>query len=140
MARTLLAAYAVALLAACVTADARDATRDRAETDRALAEAIGGRLPGTPQSCVDQSRLLGPQIIGPRDEIYRQSGKRVWRTTLRENCTGLGGDVILVAETYGTQLCERDRFQVVNRNSGLPFGYCYFGPFVPYDKPPKPKP
>jgi len=129
------------MLASCAAADPRRASdaRSIAETDRQLAEVLGNRIAGTPQNCVDQSRLLGPERVGKRDVIYRQSGRRVWRTTLREDCTGLGGDVILVAETYGTQLCAGDRFQVVNRNSGISFGYCFYGPFVPYDKPAKPR-
>ncbi len=134
MIRVTLAAVTALALAGCVSADARDTVRDTARVDRELAELIGDRTPGPAQNCVDQARLLGPERVGPRDVIYRQSGRRVWRTTLREDCTGLGGDVVLVVESYGTQLCQNDRFRVVNRNSGLSFGYCFFGPFVPYDK------
>ncbi len=126
----LLALATAPLLGSCIAAGARDITQN----DRELNELIANHTPGPTQYCVDPSRLQGPQLVGPRDVIYRQSAKRVWRSTLREDCAGLGGDVVIVTESYGTQLCRGDRFQVVNRNSGLSFGYCFFGPFIPYDK------
>ena len=127
------AALLAVVIAAATMASARDVPAD-ADTERALATALAGRVAGKPQDCVEQSRLQGPEEIGARDLLYRQSGKRVWRNTLPQSCGAAHGDDVMVVETFGAQLCRGDRFQRVNRNSGLPSSFCHLGAFTPYDK------
>ncbi len=102
--------------------------------DAALATATAGRTAGKTSFCVNQTRLGGPQIINNRTIIYRQSGKRIWISRLTDNCPALQGDPILIVETYGTQLCRHDRFQVQQRSSPIASAYCFFGDFTPYDR------
>ncbi|OYY91979.1 MAG: hypothetical protein B7Y45_00340 [Sphingomonas sp. 28-66-16] len=137
MVRPLMMIAGLALTIASATASSPDRRRPTDRETRALATALAGRVPGKPQNCVDQSRLQGPEIVGINDVLYRQSGRRIWRTTLRDSCPSLRGNPILVVQIYGNQLCSNDRFQAVNRMSRASMGgYCFFGPFVPYDKAP----
>ena len=129
---TLRAALTIALLAGTAAASERGATT--ADDDRKLAAILAGRTPGAPQACVPQSRVSGPEQIGDRELIYRQTGGRIWRNTLPKPCGTPRGDEIVVVETFGSQLCRQDRFQRVNRNSGFASGYCYLGAFTPYDR------
>ncbi len=117
---------------------ANSATRDSAADERALAKAIDGRTAGKSSFCIDQSRLNGPEVIDQRTIVYRQSGRRIWVSRLNDSCPWLHGDPILVVYTYGTQLCRHDRFEVLQRGSPIPSGFCFFGDFTPYDRAPKP--
>lgn len=105
------------------------AAGDSSELDKALA----GRVPGTPVSCIDSSLADGPQIIDNRTLIYRGAG-RLWRNTLPDACPSLTGDVILVVDVHGGQLCRNDRFRTILRGTGIPSGFCRLGDFVPYSR------
>ncbi len=132
--RAILALMAAGLAAGPAASGARD-DQARAELGRALA----GRVAGAPRSCIDSQNVNGPQIIGDRTLLYRQSGWRVWVTTLPDACPFLNDNVIVVAEVYGTQLCSSNRFRTITRYTSIPSGICRFGQFVPYDKPPRAK-
>lgn len=129
------------LLAAALAtgASAGASTRDNAEADREFARAIGDRVAGEPQNCIDQSRVTGPQIVGDRTLIYRQSGRRLWVSQLPDTCPFLRRDSILIVYVNSGQLCRRDRFQTITPLTSIPSASCFFGVFTPYDKP-KPNP
>jgi hypothetical protein len=100
-----------------------------------VAKTLGGRTPGTPQTCIDNGSAGSPQIIDDRTLLYTESGRRIWRNDLPEACPGLRDDSHLIVEVYGSQLCQNDRFRAVDFGSHIPGPYCRFGKFVPYDKP-----
>jgi hypothetical protein len=102
-----------------------------------LASELAGRIPGKPVDCVENSRLMGPQIIDQRTILYRENGGRTWRNDLPETCHSLGPSSILIVELYGSQLCRNDQFRTREPQSIIPGGYCRFGAFTPYDKPKK---
>lgn len=104
-----------------------------------LGKALAGRVAGKPQSCIDPQAVGGPQIVGNRTLIYRQSGQRLWVTTLPDACPFLRTNVIVVTELYGGQLCRSNRFRTITPNTSIPSGICRFGAFVPYDKLPTAK-
>ncbi len=105
---------------------------DSKELDRALA----GRAPGKPETCLSNSRISNPQVIGDRILLYRD-GIRVWRNDLPEACPGLNDDVIIVTEVFGGQLCRNDQFYTLQRSaSGIPGPRCRLGNFVPWDRVP----
>ena len=131
--RRLILAAASLSIAACATASTRDTSAD----DRQLAQAIDGRVAGKPQNCIEISRVQGPEAIGDRTVVYRQSGRRVWISHLQEACPALRGDRILIVRSFGNQICRLDRFDLVSRDSPIPSGFCFFGDFTPYDRAPK---
>lgn len=100
-----------------------------------LAKALAGRVAGQSVDCVEQSRLDGPEIIDERTILYRENGRRTWRSDLPERCPGLRPFVTLVVEIYGSQLCRNDQFRTIEPGSRIPTSYCRLGAFTPYDKP-----
>lgn len=122
---------AALLLGACATPQQQAETQARGE--RQLARALEGRVAGKPENCLPTGFTDGPQVIGD-SLVYRQSGKRLWRTQVRDRCPFLREDQIVVSILYGTQACRNDRFRLIDRGSQIPSGDCTFGEFVPYDK------
>lgn len=100
-----------------------------------IARAIEGRVAGEPVDCVMASRLRGPQIVDSRTILYRESGRRLWRNDLPDNCPFLRPDRILIVELHGSNLCRNDLFSTLDRGSRIPAGKCRLGKFTPYDKP-----
>lgn len=119
-------------LASCATPN--ESSSENAQ--RQLARALEGRVAGTPVNCVSTSRLGGPQIIDNRTILYRESGRRVWRNDLPDDCPFLRDDRILVVELHGSSMCRNDTFSVLDRGGlRIPLGKCRLGQFTPYDRP-----
>ncbi|MBA3879020.1 MAG: hypothetical protein C0500_04825 [Sphingobium sp.] len=131
----------MALAGAALACGATALAQDSAPLSPDLAKALEGRVPGKPANCISRSQVGGPEIIDNRNILYHQSGARIWRNELTDHCPTLRDNDIVVIETFGDQICRYDRFQVINRNSGIPSPYCILGRFTPYDKvKPAPKP
>jgi hypothetical protein len=120
------------VLAGCASSTELQASR-QAEAATDLAEALKGRVAGTPQNCISQAGTNGPQIIDARTVLYRD-GKRIWRNELASDCPSLDQDSILVVELHGSQICKNDLFRPIDRGSRIPGPYCRFGQFTPYVK------
>lgn len=113
----------IAALGAATASDSKD-------LDRALA----GRVPGKPETCLSNSRISSPQVIGDRILLYRDGG-RVWRNDLPDACPGLNDDSLIVTEVYGGQLCRNDQFYTLQRGGiGIAGPRCRLGAFVPWDR------
>jgi len=121
----LLPALALVLVAAGATA---------ADSNKDLDKALAGRTPGAPIDCIDNSMAEGPQIIDDHTILYR-SGRHVYRNTLDHACPSLDSFKILIVELHGSQICRRDHFRVTEPGAVVPGPVCWFGKFVPYDKP-----
>ncbi len=119
------------LVGACATP--QQLAETEAENARLLARTLEGRVAGPPQDCIPTGFIDGPQVVGD-SLIYRQSGKRLWRSQVGDRCPFLRDDQIVVSILYGTQVCRNDRFRLIDRGSRIPSGDCTFGQFVPYDK------
>lgn len=115
----------VAALGAMIGSDSKD-------LDRALA----GRVPGKPETCLSNSRISTPQVIGNQTLLYRDGG-RVWRNDLPVACPGLNADVVIVTEVFGGQLWRNDQFYTIRRpGTGIAGPRCRLGNFVPWDRAP----
>ena len=102
----------------------------------ATSDPLAGRVAGKAERCIPLGLLQGPQIVDDHTILYRQSGKRVWRTGPVGNCGQMRPLDTLIVEVYGGQLCANDRYRVLTPGLIIPGPYCRFQPFVPYDKPP----
>jgi hypothetical protein len=101
----------------------------------AASDLLAGRVAGPPQQCVALSRLSGPEVIDANTILYRESGRRIWRTGAVGHCAVVRPLDTLIVEVYGNQLCANDRFRVVRPGTIIPSASCRFQPFVPFDKP-----
>lgn len=101
---------------------------------QALARELADRKAGKSAQCIDLRRMNGPESFGDQTIVYRQSGRRIWVSKLREGCPWLRGDRTLIVESFGTQVCQNDQFRVLPRGSAIASGSCFFGTFTPYDR------
>lgn len=97
-------------------------------------DPLVGRSAGTPVRCVNLQLLNGPEIVDAQTILYRQSGKRIWKTGPVGECPSLRPLDTLIVEVYGGQLCRNDRFRTVSAGMSIPSGSCRFRDFTPYDK------
>ena len=98
-------------------------------------DPLAGRIAGESRDCLSLSRNTSPTVIDQRTILYRESGRRIWRTGPVGACPSLRPNTILIVQVYGAQLCRNDRFQTLIPNTTIPSGYCRFTQFTPYDRP-----
>lgn len=118
-----------AMIAAAVPAMAR-APGGEAELGRLLA----GRVAGAPVSCLPLYNLGSARIVEGVGIVYRVGGK-LYVNRPRTDARGLDDDDILVVRSFGSQLCNADRVDLVDRNSRMWSGFVSLGDFVPYTRP-----
>lgn len=128
-------AAALLLLAIAIPAAAAGPPAGRkAKPDR---DFLAGRVPGKPVRCIDPQSNRGPTIIDGQTILYNVTGQRIYRTGPVGTCPSLRPFTTLIVEIRSGQLCENDRFQVLQPGTTIASAYCRFQPFVPYEKPAK---
>lgn len=124
-------------VAACgATAVDREATPLKPNQLEKLDKQLAGKVAGEPVNCIPLT--LADNAIRVSDDIilYRVSKRLVYRNDLANSCPGLGrDDDIIVVKTYGSQLCDSDIIQLVDRYNGFTKGACSLGQFTPYRTP-----
>ncbi len=101
-----------------------------------LDKQLAGKVAGEPVNCIPLR--LADNTIRVSDDIilYRVSKRLVYRNDLANSCAGLArDDDIIVVRTYGSQLCDTDILELVDRATGSPSGFCSLGQFTPYRTP-----
>jgi hypothetical protein len=126
------------LLASCAASDS-GAPRAEALTPKQaerLDKQLAGKVAGEPVRCLPTTASNETIRISDNILLYRQSGRVVYRNTLRGSCPGLGRDSdIMVVRQFGSSTCSGDFFHLVDRSSGIRGPTCVLGDFVPYRKP-----
>jgi hypothetical protein len=97
-------------------------------------DPLAGRVAGTPVRCIDIGRNDGPDIVDSQTILYRQSGKRIWKTGPVGECPSLRPLDTLIVDVYGGQICRNDRFRTISNGTSIPSPYCRFRDFTPYDE------
>ncbi|MDQ8756992.1 hypothetical protein RCO27_12210 [Sphingosinicella sp. LHD-64] len=103
------------------------------EVDKA-AEALAGRTAGTPVSCVNLRDLRGNRSIGDGAILFEGAGNIAYVNRPAGGCPDLGAGRTLVTRTPSGQLCRGDIARVVDLTSGVEYGSCGLGDFVPYSR------
>ncbi len=114
-----------------------DAESVNAEAD--LAAALGDRLAGSAQECVDR-RDLGPNVSFGRGIILfgGRLDNVVYVNRPQSACAGLTAGGGLGVRTISTRLCSGDIVTVFDPLSGVEYGGCTLGAFTPYRRPDEP--
>ncbi len=99
-------------------------------------QALAGRTPGAPTSCITQSRIDDTTIFDSGAILYRMKGGPDYLNT--PGCPNLRHDRTIISHTYSGQLCRGDVLTVVDPPSGMGFGGCPLGDFIPYERAKKP--
>jgi len=101
-----------------------------------LQSLLAGKSPGAPRSCLPTYRSSDMVVIDDNTVLFRDSGRRVWRSEMRGHCAQLGsGHYTLVTRSFGAQgPCSGEIAQLVDLTSGSVGGSCVWGDFVPYTR------
>ena len=132
--KSILGLSAAAMLASCSTTPTQEARSPKAQ--RELADALAGRVPGKPVSCLPSYRSNDMQIVDDWTILFRD-GRTIYVQNPRGGCPGIGSRRnVLVTRLFGTnQLCSGDISHLVDPSSGIGGGACVFSEFVPYTRP-----
>lgn len=123
------AALAALTLPGVATADEKPYPKGEAE----LAKMLEGRVAGKPVRCLPHSRLDQSTIIDKTAIVYR-AGSKLYVNRPRGGAEQLNDDEILVTKIYGSQLCNVDKIDLVDRTSRMWSGFVVLGDFVPYER------
>ena len=124
----------VAALAGCSTQPA-PATQ-MAESQAKFQELTAGKVAGAPMNCLPPSvRSRNLEVIDDRTFAYVDSSSRVYVNHVRGECSNLGtGFYTLVVRSGGSGTCSGDIADVADPRTGMTFGSCSLGQFVPYTR------
>lgn len=129
--RIAFAAAALAALALPGVASADEKPNPKGEAE--LAKMLEGRVAGKPVRCLPSSTLGQSTVIDKTAIVYR-SGSKLYVNRPRGGADQLSDDEILVTKIYGSQLCNVDKIDLVDRTSRMWSGFVVLGDFVPYTK------
>lgn len=129
--RLAFAAAALAALALPGAAMAEEKSYPKGEAE--LAKMLEGRVAGEPVRCVSTSSLGQSTVIDKTAIVYRV-GSKLYVNRPRGGADQLSDDEILVTKVYGSQLCNIDKIDLVDRTSQMWSGFVVLGDFVPYTK------
>lgn len=122
------------LLAACAPLGVEQ--NEAAREARLLSENLSGKVAGPPQSCIPIEQARQPIRVSDRILLYRVGRTLTYRNDLASPCEGLAYDNdVIVAEPFGSQLCEGDLIRLVNRYGGTGAAACSYGKFTPFRTP-----
>ena len=100
-----------------------------------LAELTVGRVAGKPVHCIPSFDTRDMRILDKTAIVYGR-GNTIW-VNVPKNAADLDEDDILVIKSNGSQLCDLDIVQTLDRSAHFPTGFINLGEFVPYKKPVK---
>lgn len=124
-----------AALGACMMAAPPD-DRMVAEGQAKFAAVTAGKVAGAPITCLPpriSSRNL--VVIDPATIAYEDSSRRVYVNHLRGECNLHPGFNSLVVRSSGSGTCSGDIADVADIRTGMTYGSCALGEFVPYTRP-----
>ena len=105
----------------------------RLSPEEQLAKALEGRVAGEPVRCISYSRINSSRIIEGAAIIY-DAGGTLYVNRPDSGAEALDDNDILVTRLHGSQLCDNDVTELVDRSSRMMSGLVFLGEFVPYKK------
>ncbi len=131
--RALLTAATLALVALPGAAMAGEQAKPDPKGEAQLAKMLEGRVAGKPVRCLSTPLLRDSTVIDKTAIVYR-SGSKLYVNRPRSGADQLDDDDILVTKLYGSQLCNIDKVDLVDRGSRMWSGFVMLGDFVPYER------
>jgi hypothetical protein len=99
-----------------------------------LQKLLAGKTAGAPTSCLPNYRSSDMVVIDNNTVVFRDGGRRVWRSEMRGGCNQLGSSFYtIVTRSFGGRgPCGGDIAEIADLTSGVTVGSCVWGDFVPY--------
>jgi hypothetical protein len=133
--RTLILFGAAALAAGCVGDADVDAGRSptmNAAEDAALSAGLEGRTAGPPRSCIRLQDVRNTRSAGRDTILFDGAGDVVYVNRARSSCPDIKTWHAIRHRTIGTNICSGELIRVFDPNSGIEYGGCALGEFVPW--------
>lgn len=127
----MMVAASLALLALPGAAMAGEKTNPKGEAE--LAKMLEGREAGKPVKCLPSHAMDSSTIIEGTAIVYR-NGSRLYVNRPRAGADRLDDDDILLTKIHGSQLCNVDKVDLIDRGSRMWNGFVLLGDFVPYTR------
>ncbi len=125
-------------LAACATSPLDEQRRMdmEADIDDILSYELDPLEYGEVRTCLSDSEVRGYRPLGKRHLLFTGRQGRQWVNTLRGTCPGLDDfSTFIMKPKLGGQLCDKDRFEVIDQFGSLSragtYPTCALGEFKP---------
>ncbi len=118
------------LVAGCMTEEPPHASHPAG--DRLSAALEGYVRDGPAVRCVRSQNLAGNRTVTDDSILFTGSGGRAWVNRTRGSCPDLDFGRALRFSTVSAQLCQGDIANVFDPTSGVEYGGCALGEFIPY--------
>ena len=109
-----------------------------AEAKSKKADAADVVATGPAEDCISISRIRSTRVRDDKTIDFYMSGRKVYRNTLPQSCSGLGFERAFSYQTSLSRLCSLDIITVLRASSPVPRGAsCGLGKFQPVTGAPK---
>lgn len=98
-----------------------------------LQARLKGRVAGEPVSCVPFTSRTRTSVAD-RNAVIVSRGQETYYVNFPA-CSALREDRALVIDGDKRRVCQGDSMMVMNLESGITYGSCEMGPFIPYERP-----
>ena len=110
-------------------------TRPLAPEHSDAAEAIAGRVAGTPRTCISTNQAENLRVLDSQTLAYG-FGPTIYINRLQAACPGISQfNTIIVEPGLGGQYCRNDRVRGLTPGLSIPGPSCNLGEWVPYHRP-----
>jgi len=134
-AKSLLSVTCLGLLAGTGAAVAHPS--DKSQGEAKLAQALEGRVAGTPVDCIPLRDIRSSRVIDGTAILY-DTGSTLYLNRPDSGASWLDDNDVLVTDTHSSQLCSIDVVRLFDNASHTPDGSVGLGKFIPYSKPKNP--
>ena len=125
--------FTAAALAGCTTQP--PSPSEAAEAQATLAELTAGKVAGAPITCLPPTVRSRNMVVIDRSTIAFEDGRnRTYINHLRGACDIQPGFNSLVVRSGGSGTCSGDIADVADLRTGMTYGSCALGEFVPYTR------
>jgi hypothetical protein len=132
--RTILAitAAAAALAGCTMSRDGPVSADSDADGEVLLAEALAGRTAGGPVNCVRSQDVRNTRSAGGGRVLFDGPGNVVYVNQTSGSCPAIRPWHAIRHRTVGTNICSGELIRVFDPQSGVEYGGCSLGAFVPW--------
>lgn len=131
--RVILPLAAAGIACGALAANAFATPNEPSRAERQMERMLSGKSPGEPQRCIWLREINGTSIIDQDTILYRVDSQTVYRNEIPGGCPGLQDDrAISTQQPSDVRLCEGESIGVFEPQTGVEYGRCAIGAFVPY--------
>ncbi|MEE4350725.1 MAG: hypothetical protein V2J26_10885 [Pacificimonas sp.] len=129
-----LAALPLLALTACATSEAMTARMAQPSSEEA-ARYLAAAPVGDPVSCLSTHQIRQTEGLSGNAILFETVGGDLFRNELNASCPGARRDASFSYRIPGPRLCRGEILQFFDPFSGMEYGACSLGDFVPIEDP-----